>query len=124
RQEASLAKVEIRDTGAALVGDARNVGIAAGLALAGTLCIVAFLVLALGNLLDGRYWLSALIVGAVALVAGMLLAKNAVNDIKTRGLKPQQTLDTLREDKVWAGQAARELGHDLKADPTKTIERR
>lgn len=124
RQEVTLAKAEIRETGSALAGDARSIGIAAGLALAGTMCIVAFLVLALGNVLDGRYWLSALIVGAVALGVGMMLAKNAVKDIKTRGLKPQQTMDTLREDKAWAGQVARELKHDLTADTTKTSARR
>lgn len=124
RQEAALAKAEIRETGSRLGGDARDIGIAAGLALAGALCLVAFLVLALGNLLDGRYWLSTLIVGAVALIIGMMLAKNAVKDIKTRGLKPQQTMDTLREDKAWAGQAARELKHDLTADPTKPSARR
>jgi hypothetical protein len=124
RQEATLAKAEIRETGSALAGDARDIGIAAGLALAGALCLVAFLVLALGNLLDGRYWLSALIVGAVALVVGMMLAKNAVKDIKTRGVKPQQTIDTLREDKAWAGHAAKEFKHDLQADPTKPSARR
>ena len=124
RQEASLAKAEIRETGSKLAGDAREIGIAIGLALAGSLALVAFLVIGLGNLLGDRYWLSALIVGLVATGVGMMLAKNAVNDMKNRSLKPQQTIDTLKEDKAWAGQQARELSHDLSTDPTKTSARR
>jgi uncharacterized membrane protein YqjE len=119
RQEATLAKAEIRETGSRLAGDARDVGIALGLAIAGALALVAFLVIALGNLLDGRYWLSALVVGVLALGIGMMLAKNAVNDIKQRGITPRQTLDTLKEDKQWVAQQARELSHDLTTDPTR-----
>lgn len=124
RQEASLAKAEIRETGTALVGDAREIGIALGLAVAGALALVAFLVIALGNLLDGRYWLSALVVGALALGIGVRMAKSAVNDIKRRSLAPQQTLDTLREDKAWASQQAKEFSHDMTTDPTSPSVRR
>ncbi|MES2522105.1 MAG: phage holin family protein [Gemmatimonadota bacterium] len=124
RQEANLAKAEFRETGSRLAGDAREIGIAAGLALAGALALVAFLVIGLGNLLGDRYWLSSLIVGVVALVVGMMMAKSAVNDMKSRSIKPQQTIDSLREDKAWAGQQARELSHDLTTDPTKPSVRR
>lgn len=124
RQEAALAKAEIRETGSALAGDARDMGIAFGLALAGALALVAFLVIGLGNLLGDRYWLSALIVGAVALVVGMMMAKRAVSDMKHRSLAPKQTMDTLREDKAWASQQARELSHDLTTDPTRPSARR
>ena len=124
RQEAALAKAEIRETGSALAGDAREIGMAIGLALAGALALVAFLVIGLGNVLDGRYWLSSLIVGIVATGVGMMLAKNAVNDMKNRSFKPQQTIDTLKEDKAWASQQARELSHDLTTDPTKPSARR
>ena len=118
RHEAALAKAELRETGSALAADGAKVGTAAGLALMGALSLTAFLVLGLGNLLGGAYWLSALIVGVVMLAIGAVLVKNAVNDIKQRGLKPQQTIATLREDKAWAGQQARELKRDLTSDPT------
>lgn len=124
RQEAALAKAEIRETGSALAGDARDMGIAFGLAIAGALALVAFLVIGLGNLLGDRYWLSSLIVGAVALAVGTMMAKHAVNDMKSRSLAPQQTMDTLREDKAWASQQARELSHDLTTDPTRPSARR
>ncbi|HYW30545.1 MAG TPA: phage holin family protein [Gemmatimonas sp.] len=124
RQEANLAKAELTETGSRLAGDARGIGIALGLALAGAMALVAFLIIGLGNVLGDRYWLSSLIVGGAALLVGMTMAKSAVNDIKSRSIKPQQTIDTLREDKAWASQQARELSHDLTTDPTKPSVRR
>lgn len=118
RHEAALAKAELRETGSVLAADGAKIGAAAGLALAGALSLTAFLVLVLGNLFGGAYWLSALIVGAVMLVVGALLARNAVNDVKRRGLAPRQTIATLREDKAWARHEARDLKHELTTDPT------
>lgn len=118
RQEADLAKAEIRETGSALVSDARELGMAVGLAAAGSLSLVAFLVIGVGRLLAGRYWLSSLLVGVVALGVGMIMAKRAVSDAKQRSLVPRQTLDTLREDKSWAAEQSREFVHELTEDPT------
>ncbi len=112
RQEMSLAKAEMRQAGATLARDGTKIGIAVGLALAGVLALTAFLIIALGNLFD-NYWLAALIVGVVFLAIGGFMARNAVNDIKRRGLKPEATIDTLREDTAWAKQEARELKREL-----------
>jgi hypothetical protein len=112
RQEATLVKAEVRQAGATLAKDATKVGIAAGLALAGTLSLTAFLVVLLGNLLN-NYWLAALIVGVVFLGIGVTLVKSAVSDIKQRGLMPTQTVDTLREDAAWAKREARELKREM-----------
>ena len=118
RKEAELAKVEMREMGSALATDAAKIGAAAGLAMIGAFALTAFLILLLGNLFGGAFWLSALLVGLVALGIGAVMGRNAVNDVKERGLKPTQTLATLREDKTWASQQARELKHDLTTDPT------
>ncbi|MFL5576555.1 MAG: phage holin family protein [Gemmatimonadaceae bacterium] len=112
RQEVSLAKVEIRETGATLARDGTKVGIALGLALAGVLALVAFLIVALGDLFD-NYWLAALLVGVVFLAVGAILTRSAVNDIKRRGLAPDQTVGTLREDAAWAKEEAREVKREL-----------
>jgi uncharacterized membrane protein YqjE len=117
RAELELAKAEARETGTRLARDAARVGIAAALALVGTLGLSAFLVIALGNALDGRYWLSALIVGVVAAGTGYVLLQSALRDIKARGVKPQQTLDSLRENAQWAKDEAREVKRELTSPP-------
>jgi hypothetical protein len=83
-----------------------------GLALAGALALTAFLVILLGDLLD-NYWMGALLVGVVLLAIGGILARNAVADVKRRGLKPEQTIGSLREDARWAKQEAREVKREL-----------
>lgn len=118
QQEVELAKTELRETGTAYARDAAKIGVAAGLAFVGVLALSAFAVIGLGNVLGGRYWLSSLIIGAAAAGIGYMMVTNAVNDMKNRGVKPRETLETLREDKAWVGQQARELKHDLTSNPT------
>lgn len=112
RQEVSLAKVEMRQVGATLAQDGTKIGVALVIALAGVLALTAFLIIALGNLFD-NYWLSSLLVGVVFCGIGGVLARNAVDDVKRRGLKPEQTLDSLREDAQWAKQEARAVKREL-----------
>ena len=112
RQEMSLAKVEMREAGATLARDATKIGIAVGVALAGVLALAAFAVVGLGDLFE-NYWLAALIVGVLLVAVAGYLAKNAVNDIKQRGLKPQETVQSLRDDASWAKQEGRELKREL-----------
>jgi uncharacterized membrane protein YqjE len=112
RQEMTLAKVEMREVGATVARDVTKIGIAVGFALAGVLALGAFAVVGLGDLF-GNYWLAALLVGAALLAVGGYLAKNAVNDMKQRGLKPQETMQTLRDDASWAKQEGRELKREI-----------
>jgi len=111
RQEISLARAEVRQVGGTLARDGTKLGLAVGLALCGALAVTAFLVLALGDLLD-NYWLGALIVGLVLLAVGGVLARNAVADAK-RGMVPEQTIASLREDAAWAKQETREVKREL-----------
>jgi uncharacterized membrane protein YqjE len=112
RHEMDLAKVEMREAGATLARDAAKIGIAVGLALAGVLALGAFAIVGLGDLFN-NYWVAALIVGVLFLAIGGYLAKNAINDVKERGLKPQKTVETLREDASWVKQEGRELKREL-----------
>ena len=112
RQEVALARAEMRQVGATVARDGAKVGVAFGLALAGALAVTAFLVIALGDVLD-NYWLGALLVGVVLLAVGGFLAKSAVNDVKRRGLVPAETVDSLREDAAWAKQEAGAVKREL-----------
>lgn len=77
RQEVELAKAEVRETGERMAHAATAIGIGAGLALAGTLTLVAALVLLLGVALGGGYWLSALLVGVAAVGIGVPMISRA-----------------------------------------------
>lgn len=114
RQEVALAKTELRESGATLARDGAKIGMAVGLALLGAMAATAFLILALGDLFD-NYWLSALLVSVLFLGIGAMLAKRAVADVKRRGVKPEQTIETLREDVDWAKREAEVVKRGLKS---------
>ena len=116
QQEVALAKVEAREAAERLGRDSARIGVAAGLAFVGVLALSAFLILALGRAMGGAYWLSSLLVGKVAAVSGVAMARTAARDMK-RGFTPRRTIETLREGKAWATQEARDLKHNLTTTP-------
>ena len=86
-----------------------KLAIGAGLAAAGGLALTAFLILVIGNILNGAYWAGALIVGVLFLLVGALIARSGINNMKEQSLKPEETIETLREGKQWLQQEARDL---------------
>lgn len=115
RQEAELVKLEMKEAARAITMDLVKIGVALGIAGVGGLALTAFLILVLGNLLDGAYWASSLIVGGVFLLIGGLLAYSGIKDLKKRSFKPEETIETLKEDRDWAKREAQELRRDLTA---------
>lgn len=113
REEVNLLRAELKQAGSTLAKDGQKVGIAVGLALLGAFALTAALIVFLGDLLGGHYGLSALIVGAVFLGVGAFLATSAINDVKRRGIMPQQTLASLKEDVAWGKQESREVKREL-----------
>ncbi len=111
-QEMHLAKTELRETAATAAKGAMKLGVAMTVANAGVIAFTAFLVIAIGNAID-NYWLAALIVGAAELLLGGVLAKSALNSMKSGELKPHETVDSLREDKAWAAREARDLKREM-----------
>ena len=100
KQEVALAKVEMRENLRSAGKDAAMIAVGGGLLLVGLLVLTAFLVAALGDLLD-NYWLGALIVGLLFAVIGGVLAKKNLDNLKNDSLGPEQTIQTLKEDKRW-----------------------
>ncbi len=105
RQEIALGKVELRETGSALARDGAKIGIAAGIGLLGAMAGTAFLIVGLGALI-GNYWLSSLVVTIAMLVVAAVLGKGAIDDIRSRDLKPTEMMETLRADAEWAKREA------------------
>lgn len=99
RQEVRLAEAEITQK-AYRAG--KNVGflIAGGaLAYAGLLAVVAGMIMRLGRTV--RPWLSAILVGLSVAGAGGLLALKGIDALRREGVAPQETVETLQEDREW-----------------------
>jgi hypothetical protein len=112
-QEIALVKAELRQTGTTLAHDAAKVGTALGLAFLGAIALTAFLVAGLGDVMDGKYWLSALIVGVIYVAVGSMLAKNAFAGIKRRGDRAKQAVETVKNTASWAKQEVSDAKQQL-----------
>jgi membrane protein len=102
RQEAALARAELRKSMGALAGGAIRAAIGAAFGVVALLALAAAAVVGVGLLLEGRYALAALIIGALLLAAGGLLVALGIRSAKRRSVAPRETLATLRETGDWA----------------------
>jgi hypothetical protein len=99
RQELRLASTEMGRKAKTAALDAGVIGAGGALAHAGLLAVVFGVVLALGAAIP--MWLSALIIGLVGLGGGYALIRRGLNGLRGLDAVPQQTVRTLREDKVF-----------------------
>ena len=100
RQEVRLARAEMSRTLSRATTDAVKLGAGALVALAGGLTVVAALVLGL-IALGLAAWVSALIIGALLGVAGYVMLRNGLQDLKRMDPTPHRTVETLRDDLQW-----------------------
>ena len=112
RQEIRLAKAEAARTAKRVAADSAWIGAGAAIAAVGGLCLVLAMALGLGALL-GSYWLGTLITGAVLVLIGGLAAWKGVRDLRTGGLAPRHTVETVRDDVEWARREARDFREEL-----------
>jgi xanthine/uracil permease len=102
RQELELAKTEMTEK-ATEAG--KNIGflIAGGAVLyMGLLFILAAVAILLATVIPD--WLAALIVGLVVAVIGLVLVQRGRAALKQTTLKPEKTIESLKEDKEWVQQ--------------------
>jgi xanthine/uracil permease len=102
RQELELAKTEMTEK-ATEAG--KNIGflIAGGAVLyMGLLFILAAVAILLATVVPD--WLAALIVGLVVAVIGLVLVQRGRAALKQTTLKPEKTIESLKEDKEWVQQ--------------------
>jgi uncharacterized membrane protein len=95
-----LAKTELKE-------DAGKLGRGAGMLAAGALVGLVgfiFLMLALTYLLNKamQMWLAAGLVGLALVVIAAIVAMVGKNQMSAANLKPQQTIDSVKEDQQWA----------------------
>jgi uncharacterized membrane protein YqjE len=112
RQEVALAKTEMRENVKSAARDMTMIAVGGVIALIGVLVLTAFLVVLLGSLLL-NYWLAALIVGVLYVAIGGGLAYSNLNRLRSSELKPEHTIDSLKEDKQWIQQEIRDAKREL-----------
>jgi hypothetical protein len=103
RQEVELAKTELSAKATEVGKDIGFLAVGGAIAYAGLLVILAALAIFLGDVLD-NYGLGALIVGLIVAAIGAFLVNKGLNDLKQANLKPEQTIESLKEDKEWIQQ--------------------
>jgi hypothetical protein len=102
RQEIRLAKLEIAEV-------ARGVGVGTGLIVTGTVLgllgvitlVTGVILLVGGPWLNQQYWLAALGVTVLLMIAAAVMARRGATLLDPAQLAPDETMATLREDKEW-----------------------
>lgn len=100
RQEVALAKAEMSQQASRVGKDIGFLAVGGTILYAGFLVILAGVIIILAELMP--WWLSALLVGIVVAGIGAGLVQKGRKDLKQTSLVPQQTIETLKEDKEWA----------------------
>lgn len=108
-KELELARTEISEKIDDLANHAIQVGVGAAVAYAGLIILlfgladlIATILIRSGMESSMATWISRAGFGFLVAVIGGLMALRAKNALAAKNLKPQQTIDTLQEDKDWA----------------------
>ena len=99
RDEVELAKREVREKLKTVRSAASVVIIGAGAALVATMALCAAVIIALAEHVGP--WQSALIVGLILGMAAGVVILIGVSRFKRTSLRPEQTIETLEENKEW-----------------------
>ncbi|HUG54444.1 MAG TPA: phage holin family protein [Vicinamibacteria bacterium] len=107
RQEIDLAKTEMAEK-ATLVGRSlAAIALGGAIALLGGLALLAAVIIGLGALLDTflpteiAAWLSPLVVGGALAYYGYSRIQTALDTLRSEGLVPTRTKETLQENTQW-----------------------
>jgi putative superfamily III holin-X len=99
RDELTLARQEMSEKIEFFRSGVVTVAIGAVIGLIAVLTLAAAAVIGLAHLMDAGY--AALIVGGALAIIGGIVASNGISRLHRTSLKPEQTIKTLEEDKVW-----------------------
>ena len=102
RDEIDLAKQEMREKVDVLRSGAVTIAIGGLIGFVALLTLAAAAVAGLAHVMDTA--LAALLVGVVLAAIGGGIAYSGIGRIKQTSLKPEQTIETLEEDKEWLKQ--------------------
>lgn len=98
RQEIKLARAEMGEKISRVTTSLVSVLAGGFVAYVGALAIVAALILALHELADISPWVSALIVGALFAIAGYVMLSRGLKELKRVDIAPRRTVENIKED--------------------------
>jgi len=99
RDELALAKQEMREKLTAFRSGLIVMAVGAVIGFVAVLALCAAAIIALAEYVGA--WQSALIIGGVLAVVACTVALTGLSQLKRTSLKPEQTIETLEEDKEW-----------------------
>ena len=103
RGEMRLARMEFGEIAGNVGRGGAQVALGAVLLLLGALALATGVVLLVGDqwLPKDRYWLAAFVVMAIAGAFAAWLVKRGMAQLSPANLAPEQSIESLREDKEW-----------------------
>ncbi len=102
RQEARLAKTEMQQKLSNVTTDLVSLATGGVVALVGGLALTAALILLLIDPVGLKPWLAALVVGVMLGVAGWVMLRRGIKDLKRTDPTPRRTVETIKDDIQWA----------------------
>ena len=99
RNEVALAKVELTSKANKLGKNIGSLAIGGAVAYAGLLGVGAGVIMLLGRVIPN--WLAAIIVGLVVGGIAWLMIGKAMTALRNVELKPEETVESLKEDAQW-----------------------
>ena len=102
RAEVQLAKTELREDAGALGKALAFIAAGAFIGLVGFIFMIQAIVWILDEFVND--WIAAGIVALALLLIAAILAMSGRSKLSHASLKPEQTIDTLKEDQQWAKQ--------------------
>lgn len=100
RKEMELAKAEMSEKVSQVTTGATSIAVGGAVAYAGLLFLLLAATYGLAEFLSP--WLSALIVGAVVAVIGLVMLSSGRSKLKAANLEPTRTIETIKDDGRWA----------------------
>jgi uncharacterized membrane protein YedE/YeeE len=97
RKEVQLAKVELGQKAAQVGKEVAFIGLGGAVAYAGFLAVLAAVILLVGEFIP--VWLSALVIGLMAIGVGYFLSQRRLDALKRLDPMPRATVETLKQDK-------------------------
>jgi hypothetical protein len=98
RQEIQLARTEITEKLSRFTANLISVAAGGFVAYVGGLALVAALILAIRDLANISLAVSALIVGAVLAIAGYVMLKRGLSELKRVDIAPRRTVENIKDD--------------------------